>query len=113
MPKAVEYRQAAARLGQIAQQTDELAFQLRGVGLAAVFGTGQLAHAVDDALAIAIAQFRQAVDAVLVLSQQCTFRAEQCDAYQREFVAWMTKPYDGTNPPEPPPKDFRWIEIDL
>jgi len=113
MPKAAEYRQAAARLGEIAHLTEEHAVSMRGTPLATVFGAGQLADAVDDAIAIAIAQFRQAIDGLLDLSEVCTYRAEMCDAYQREFVAWMTKPYDGTNPAEPPPKDYRWIEIDL
>jgi len=113
MPTAAEYRQAAVRLGEIAQQANEHAVSLRNTRLATVFGTEQLADAVDHALATAIAQFRHAVDALVDLSQRCTSRAHECDAYQREFVAWMYKPYDGTNPHEPPLKDFPWIELDL
>ena len=113
MPTAANYRQAAARLGEIAQEADEHAVRLRSAPLATAFGIGELADAVDDAMAIAIEQLRQAVDALVDLSQICTYRAQACDAYQGEFVAWMTKPYDGTNPAEPPPQPFRWIEIDL
>jgi hypothetical protein len=113
MPTAANYRDAAARLGQIAELADEHAVRLRGDRLATVFGTGQLAGAVADALTTAIEQLRQAVDGLIDLSQLCLHRAELCDSYQRQFVAWMNKPYDGTNPAEPPPKDFRWIEIDL
>jgi hypothetical protein len=111
VPTAGEYRTGATRLRQIAQAVDEHAFMLRACPLADVFA-GPLAERLAEVAAGVLIELAVASERLCEMAERCSFRADVCDEYQREFVAWMNLDY---NPPEPPPpqKPFPWIEVEL
>ena len=111
MPTAGEYRTGATRLRQIAQDVDERAFMLRACLFADVFA-GPLAARLAEVEAGVLIELAVASERLSEMAERCSFRADVCDEYQRQFVAWMSLEY---NPPEPPrpQKPFPWVEIDL
>lgn len=132
MPTAFEYRAAAIRLRNSADEADGISSAMWRVGNDHGVLGGRLQQVVDDAFvanALNADQLRQECDS---LAEECDRRADACEQFADDMAAWEQRhaswsnrhrtwrfsrfeegldvPYPGPEPRRPV-KPFDWIEI--
>ena len=110
MPTAHEYRTAATRLRQIAQDVDEHAFMLGACPVGDVVA-GPIAGHVAAAIDSVNAEINRASDGLAELVVLCERRADVCDDFADTERAWYEADNLGGVPPPYPSPPFPWVEL--
>jgi hypothetical protein len=109
MPYAADYREAARRYTQLAENLHRQAAMLSGWSVSSQVGSGSVAAAVADRLARAAGDLNAAGDEIARLARVCGQRADVCALYRQAVNAWWARPeFDRGAFPEQP---FAWVAM--